>query len=164
MKSPFKTSEKTGGYETLRPVSVDEIINMARKLINRRFAKGRALTSPTDSREFLLLKLAHYEHEVFSAIFLDNKHKILAYEELFRGTIDGASVHPREVVKRALQLNAAAIIFAHNHPSGHAEPSQADIALTARLKDALGLIDVRVLDHFIVGGVDVISFSERGLI
>ncbi len=164
MKSPFKASEKTGGYETLRPASVEEIIDMARRLLNRKFAKGRSITSPTASREFLLLKLAHYEHEVFSAIFLDNRHRVLAYEELFRGTIDGASVHPREVVKRALQLNAAAIIFAHNHPSGYPEPSQADISLTGRLKEALGLIDVRVLDHFIVGGVEVVSFSERGLI
>jgi DNA repair protein RadC len=111
-----------------------------------------------------MLKLSHLEHEVFSAIFLDNRHRILTYEEMFRGTIDGASVHPREVVKRAIQLNAAAVIFAHNHPSGIAEPSKADEAITKRLANALKLIDVRVLDHLIIAGADVVSFAERGLL
>jgi DNA repair protein RadC len=165
MKSPFyKTSDKSGHYETLRPVSIDEIVDMARRLISRRFAKGRGLTSPADSQDYLLLKLSHLEHEIFCAIFLDNRHRILAYDELFRGTIDGAAVHPREIVKRAIELNAAAVIFAHNHPSGFPEPSQSDIRLTARLIDAMKLVDIRVLDHFIVGGSETVSFAERGLI
>ena len=109
-------------------------------------------------------QLAAREHEVFICIFLDNPHRVIAMDEMFRGTIDGASVHPREVVKCALQYNAAAVILAHNHPSGVPEPSKADISLTRRLTDALALIDVRVLDHFIVGGSELVSFAERGLI
>jgi DNA repair protein RadC len=109
-------------------------------------------------------QLAAREHEVFICIFLDNPHRVIAMDEMFRGTIDGASVHPREVVKCALQHNAAAVILAHNHPSGVPEPSRADISLTRRLSEALALIDVRVLDHFIVGGSELVSFAERGLI
>ena len=101
--------------------------------------------------------------EVFACLFLDNRHRVIAYEELFRGTIDGASVHPREVVKRALHFNTAAVILAHNHPSGIAEPSQADERITQRLKDALALVDIRLLDHMIIGD-DVVSFAERGLL
>ena len=137
---------------------------MARKLINRRFVRGRVMKSPGSARDYLVLKLAHLEHEIFCTLFLDNRHRLLAFEELFRGTLDGASVHPREVVKRAIALNAGAVIFAHNHPSGHPEPSRSDRQITQRLIDALSLVDVRVLDHFIVGGADVISFSERGLL
>jgi DNA repair protein RadC len=164
MNVPFKTNDKPGHYILVRPASVEEIVLMATKLMNRRCARGRQLSKPQDTQDFLMLKLSHLEHEVFSAIFLDNRHRILAYEEMFRGTIDGASVHPREVVKRAIQLNAAAVIFAHNHPSGIAEPSRADEAITKRLADALKLIDIRVLDHMIVGGCEVVSFAERGLI
>jgi DNA repair protein RadC len=109
------------------------------------------------------LKLATYEHEVFACLMLDNRNRVIAFRELFRGTIDGASVYPREVVKQALADNAAAVIFAHNHPSGATEPSQADIAITERLKKALALIDVRVLDHLIVGD-EVTSFAERGIL
>jgi DNA repair protein RadC len=101
---------------------------------------------------------------VFTCLFLDNRHRVIECEELFRGTIDGASVHPREVVKRALQLNAAALILAHNHPSGVAEPSQADQQLTRRLREALGLVDIRVLDHLVVGDGEAVSFAERGLL
>jgi DNA repair protein RadC len=104
------------------------------------------------------------EREVFGCLFLDNRHRLIALEEMFLGTIDGASVHPREVVKRALKLNAAAVILAHNHPSGVAEPSQADELITARIRDALALVDIRVLDHLVVGGTTVTSFAERGLI
>jgi len=110
------------------------------------------------------LHLAKREREVFAVMFLDNRHRLLAYEELFFGTIDGASVHPREVVKAALAHNAAAVILSHNHPSGVAEPSQADQRITQRLKDALGLVDVRVLDHLIVGEGEPVSFAERGLL
>jgi DNA repair protein RadC len=109
-------------------------------------------------------QLAAREHEVFICIFLDNPHRVIAMDEMFRGTIDGASVHPREVVKCALQYNAAAVILAHNHPSGVPEPGRADTSLTRRLSEALELIDVRVLDHFIVGGSELVSFAERGLI
>jgi DNA repair protein RadC len=109
------------------------------------------------------LKLAPYEHEVFVCLFLDNQHRVIACDELFRGTIDGASVYPREVVKAALQYNAAALIMAHNHPSGISDPSQADRVITEKLKEALALIDVRVLDHFIVGE-NVYSFAEHGLL
>ena len=126
-------------------------------------AKGDILSSPDDTRRFLEASLRNYEHEVFAALFLDNRHQVICFRELFTGTIDGASVYPREVVKLALQLNAAAIIFAHNHPSGVAEPSHADEQITQRLKDALALVDIRVLDHFVIGD-EVVSFAERGLL
>ncbi len=160
----FKTSEKKGHYQVDGIVSADEIVIMAKQLLNRRFAKGKLINEPKDCKDFLTLKLSHLEHEVFSVVFLDNRHKVLAYEELFRGTIDGASVYPREVVKRALQLNAAAIILAHNHPSGNSEPSQSDERITQRLVEALKLVDIRVLDHIIIGGETNTSMAERGLI
>ncbi|GBE07250.1 MAG TPA: DNA repair protein RadC [Gammaproteobacteria bacterium] len=125
--------------------------------------EGQPLTSPDSTREYLKAVLSHHESEVFGVIFMDNRHRVQAFEILFYGTIDGASVHPREVVKRAIANNSAAVILTHNHPSGIPEPSQADIALTSRLKDALALIDIRVLDHFIVGEAEPLSFSERGL-
>jgi len=145
-------------------VSADGIVQMAKQILNQRFAKGKPITDPIESMSFLSLKLAHYEYEIFSVIFLDNRHKVIAYEELFRGTIDGASVYPREVVKRALHLNAAAVILAHNHPSGETEPSQSDKQITQRLTDALNLVDIRVLDHIIIGGAESVSMAQRGLI
>lgn len=141
----------------------DDVIYEAIAIYNRYFAKGEALTSPDKARDMIKLKLAPYEHEVFLCLFLDNQHKLIACDEMFRGTIDSASVYPREVVKAALQYNASAVIFAHNHPSGVGEPSTADRAITNKLKDALGLIEARVLDHFIVGE-DIYSFAEHGLI
>lgn len=128
------------------------------------FDRGEAITDPAITRRFLKCKLGRHRREVFACMFLDNQHRLVSYEELFFGTIDGASVHPREVVKRALETNAAAVIFAHNHPSGVAEPSQADQRITERLKSALLLVDVRVLDHMIVGEGEVMSFAERGLL
>jgi DNA repair protein RadC len=122
------------------------------------------LANPRTVREFLAIHHAGCEREIFSCIFLDNRHRLIALEQLFAGTIDGAAVHPREVVKRALQINAAAVILTHNHPSGVAEPSQADELITVRIRDALALVDIRVLDHLIVGGSTVTSFAERGLI
>jgi DNA repair protein RadC len=133
------------------------------KHYNRYFSRGEALTSPDKAKDCIKLKLAPYEHEVFVCLFLDNQHRVIACDELFRGTIDGASVYPREVVKTALQYNAAALIMAHNHPSGISDPSQADRVITGKLKEALALIDVRVLDHFIVGE-NVYSFAEHGLL
>jgi len=125
---------------------------------------GPPLTSPRAARDFLVARLRDRDHEVFCCLYLDNRHRLIAFEELFRGTIDGASVHPREVVKAALARNAAAVILAHNHPSGIAEPSQADEVITGRLKDALGLVDIRVLDHLIVGDCGCASLAEQGLL
>lgn len=122
------------------------------------------LTSPNVVREYLAVHYSGQEREVFSCLFLDSRHRLIAVEELFLGTVDGASVHPREVVKRALKLNATAVVLAHNHPSGVAEPSQADELITVRLRDALALVEIRVLDHLIVGGRTVTSLAERGLI
>ena len=144
--------------------TADEILTAARTQLAQRFRRGRSLNSPHATREWLTIRYGNLPHEVFTVIFLDNRHRLIDATDLFRGTIDGASVHPREVVKEALQRNAAAVILAHNHPSGVAEPSQADELITRRLTEALALIDVRVLDHFVVAGVDCISFAERGLL
>ena len=127
-------------------------------------AKGASISNPRATREYLRLRLAVQDHEVFAILFLDNRHRVIEFVPLFRGTIDGASVHPREVVKEALSRNAAAVILAHNHPSGVAEPSQADELITNRLRDALALVDVRVLDHLVVTGDAIVSFAERGLL
>ena len=164
MTNPFKVHEASGHFQVVRPVTQEEILTMARKLIKRQFARGKALTSPDATRDFLMLELALLEREVFYCLFLDNQHRVLKAECCFQGTIDGASIYPREVVKRALQVNASALILAHNHPSGLAEPSEADRAITRRLIDALGLIDMRVLDHFIIGGAEHFSFAEHGLL
>ena len=126
--------------------------------------EGISLTSPDRVKEFLRLNLERREQEVFAVLFLDNQNRLISFRELFFGTIDSASIYPREVVKVALELNAAVIIWAHNHPSGVAEASQADVRITLRLKSALELIDVRILDHFIVGAGEVCSMAERGLI
>lgn len=137
---------------------------MQRRYLAAEMEHGTPLTSPETTRAFIKTRLYHYPHEVFACLFLDNRHHVLRYEELFRGTIDGASVHPREVVRRALELGAAAVIFAHNHPSGLAEPSRADESLTQVLKNALALVDVRVLDHIVVAGGANVSFAQRGLL
>lgn len=126
--------------------------------------KGQSFDNPEKVKTFLKIKLGKEEREIFACLFLDNQHRLIEYSELFYGTIDGASVYPREVVKAALHCNAAAVIFSHNHPSGTVVPSSADIAITSRLKDALSLIDVRVLDHIIVGGDNTTSFAETGRI
>ncbi|TKS53129.1 JAB domain-containing protein [Luteimonas yindakuii] len=124
--------------------------------------RGEALSDPQSAGRYFAQRLRGYPHEVFAALFLDTRHRALAFEELFRGTIDGAEVHPREVVRRALAHNAAALIVGHNHPSGSAEPSAADRAVTAQLKQALGLVDVRLLDHFVVGDGPPVSLAARG--
>lgn len=125
---------------------------------------GDVLSSPDSVRSYLRLKLRGYPYEVFSCLFLSNRHAVIDFKEMFRGTIDGASVHPREVVRACIELNAAAVILAHNHPSGVSEPSQADLRITQRLKEALALVDVRVLDHIIVGEGESVSLAERGMI
>jgi len=135
-----------------------------RRCLKQRLPRGDLLSSPAAVRHFLIARLRDLPHEVFGCLFLDNRHALICYEDLFRGTIDGASVYPREVVKRALALNASALIFAHNHPSGTTEPSTADCQLTARLKTALETVDIRVLDHFVVGDGEPLSFAEQGLL
>ena len=140
------------------------VLEMARRHLQAELERGDALNSPDQVARYLSARLRHQHREVFACLFLDNRHRVLRYEELFQGTIDAASVYPREVVQRALAHNAAAVILAHNHPSGVAEPSTADRALTQRLQDALGLVDIRVLDHFVVGDGRPVSFAERGLI
>lgn len=152
-----------GSNHRYRVADDDEVIFEALQIQNRRFSQGQPLTSPDKGKDCIKLKLAALEHEVFVCLFLDNQHRVIACDELFRGTIDGASIHPREVVKATLKHNAAALILAHNHPSGISEPSQADKVITDKLKAALDLIDVRVLDHFIVGE-SVYSFAEHGLL
>ena len=137
-------------------------LEMARRHLAEPLERGKPLSDPAATRAWLKAKLRDIPHEVFGCLYLDNRHRVITFEELFRGTIDGASVHPREVVRAALKHNAAALIFAHNHPSGVAEPSDADRRLTDRLKDALGLVDIRVLDHFVVGDGEIVSFAERG--
>ena len=127
-------------------------------------AVGETIHSPKDTEAFLTARLRHLHHEVFCCLFLDNRHRVLCFEEMFRGTIDGTSVYPREVVKEALRVNAAAVIVAHNHPSGVAEPSDADERITGRLKAALGLVDIRLLDHLVVGQGCVTSLASRGLV
>ena len=148
----------------LNTVEKNHLVKLALHLLADRHRKGHRLGSPQEVRDFLRVKLGEYRNEVFGALFLDNQHRVLQVAELFQGTIDGASVYPRVVVQRALELNAAAVLFFHNHPSGVAEPSRADESLTRRLKEALHLIDVRVLDHFVVTAGDSVSFAERGLL
>jgi len=140
------------------------VMEMARRQLREGLARGEALTSPDLTRNYLQAHLADRLQEVFACLYLDNRHRVIEYEELFQGTIDGASVHPREVVRRALFHNAAAVILSHNHPSGIAEPSQADQHITQRLSQALALIDVRVLDHIIIGSGEAVSLAERGLL
>ncbi|MFM9816520.1 UNVERIFIED_CONTAM: DNA repair protein RadC [Spiribacter pallidus] len=140
------------------------VLEMGRRHLQARLEARDALSGPEDTRRFLTARLRHLPYEVFACLFLDNRHQILAFEELFRGTIDAASVYPREVARRALELNAAAVILAHNHPSGVAEPSRADELMTGQLSEALFMVDVRVLDHFVVGEGRPVSFAERGLL
>jgi len=152
------------GVGVARYAQLQAALELTERYLQAGFARGDAISDPGATRRYLKSKLRGYTREVFACMYLDNQHRLIRYEELFFGTIDGASVHPREVVKRVLKHNAAAVIFAHNHPSGVAEPSQADRRITDRLKSALLLVDVRVLDHMIVGDEEVLSFAERGLL
>lgn len=152
------------GLGVAKYTQVQAILEMARRHFAEILKRGNALTSPEITRAFLCSQLRGYSYEVFACLFLDNQHRVIAWEELFRGTIDSASVYPREVAKRALFHQSAAVIFAHNHPSGINEPSQADRHITDKLRQALGLFDIRVLDHFIVGDGLPYSFAEHGLI
>lgn len=152
-------------YRFSKPMTEHQILEKAAEIVATKFisSEGDAFTNVGNTKDFLSFKLANYEREVFAVMLLNTQHQLIEYRELFFGTIDSASVHPREVVKVALEVNASAIIFAHNHPSGIAEPSESDKRITKRLTGALGLIDVRVLDHVVVGRTPV-SFAERGLI
>ncbi len=152
------------GLGTAKYAQLQAVLEMARRHFVETLQQDDVLTSPEATRAYLSAQLRGYSYEVFACLFLDNKHRIIKLEELFRGTIDGASVYPREVAKRALHHNAAAVIFAHNHPSGIAEPSQADRLITDKLKQALNLFDIRVLDHFIIGDGVPFSFAEHGFI
>jgi len=153
-------------YHGLGPakyVQLQATLEIGKRHLMARLQQGDALTSPELAQQYLITQLRHHPHEVFACLFMNNQHQVLAFEPLFRGTIDAASVYPREVVKRALEHNAAAVIFAHNHPSGVAEPSRSDEYITEKLKQALALIEVRVLDHFIIGNGETVSLAERGL-
>ena len=148
-----------------RTATLDEIMAGARHALSIRIRKGAVLNSPKATADFLIARLAQREYETFTLIYLDTRHRLIACQDLFRGTIDGASVHPREVVKEALRHNAAAVILAHNHPSsGIAEPSHADELITQRLREALALVDIRFLDHPIVAGGSTLRFAEKGLL
>ena len=161
MSNPLFTSDAKGAT---RPATADEILEAARTILAHRVRRGAAISNPRHTRDYLRLHLAPRDHEVFAILFLDNRHRVIEFVPLFRGTVDGASVYPREVVKEALHRNAAAVILAHNHPSGVAEPSQADELITHRLRDALALVDIRILDHLVITGDTVVSFAERGLL
>jgi len=137
---------------------------LARRYFEESLPVGAAIRNPADTQSFLHAKLRHLSHELFCCLYLDNRHRVLRFDPLFRGTIDGTSVYPREVVKEALAVNAAAVILAHNHPSGVAEPSQADERITRRLKSALELVDIRLLDHLIIGQAQTTSLASRGLL
>ncbi len=152
------------GLGTAKACSLHAALELGRRYLAVELDRGDALTDPRLCANYLRAKIGAYPYEVFVVLYLDNRHRVITCEELFRGTIDGASVHPREVVRQCLAHNAAAVIFAHNHPSGVAEPSQADCEITAELRRALALISVRVLDHFIVGTGAPLSLAERGLV
>lgn len=164
----FAASEEkfceTHGMGQAKFVQLQAVLEMSRRALQEEMRSGDALSSPAAVRDYLQLLLRGREQEVFMGVFLDAQHRVIAAEEMFHGTLTQTSVYPREVVKRALALNAAAVIFAHNHPSGVAEPSQSDQMLTEALKQALALVDVRVLDHFIVAGAVCMSFAEKGML
>jgi len=159
--SPLYVRSKPRRYKV---ASADEIIEAARGVASQRMQRGASFVNPAESGRYFMDKLGGLEREVFAAVFLDTRHRLIEYVELFQGTIDGAEVHPREVVRQALRCNAAAVIVAHNHPSGELEASDADRAVTVRLKQALALVDVRLIDHVIVGGTQARSLAVLGLV
>ena len=152
------------GVGPAKYVQLQAVLEMSKRYLSETLKKQDVIANPEDTRQYLKSQLRDRPYEVFAALFLDNRHQIISFEELFHGTIDGASVYPREVVKKALEQNAAALIVAHNHPSGVAEPSSADERITIRLKDALALVDIRLLDHLIIGDGEIVSLAERGVL
>ncbi len=155
---------RAGGLGPAKRARIAAALELARRSLAEQLHEKPSLGNPRDSGDFLRARLRHLPYEVFGCLYLDNRHRVLAFEELFRGTVDGASVHPREVVRACLQHNACAVIFAHNHPSGVAEPSAADRAITHELRDALQLVGVRVLDHLVIGSGEPVSMAARGLL
>jgi DNA repair protein RadC len=155
---------RAGGLGPAKRARIAAALELARRSLAEELQQRQSLGNPRDSGDYLRAKLRHLPYEVFGCLYLDNRHRVLAFEELFRGTVDGASVHPREVVRACLQHNACAVIFAHNHPSGVAEPSAADRAITHELRDALQLVGVRVLDHLVIGSGEPVSMAARGLL
>ncbi|MCB1814042.1 MAG: DNA repair protein RadC [Candidatus Competibacteraceae bacterium] len=157
--------DASGAYSpTQAQLSEAEILAAAEAIIERRFYRQASLSCPEDAAAFLRAKLVLQPHELFGGLFLDQRHRVIAWQVLFTGTIDGCSVHPREVIRQALAYNAAAVILAHQHPSGCPEPSQADVQLTRRLRDALALVDIRVLDHLVIGAQETVSLAQRDLL
>ena len=152
------------GLGQVKYVQIQAALELGRRYLESGLANGETFSNPQQTCQYLRLKLRAYPYEVFACLFLDNQHRLLSFDKLFYGTIDSAQIHARELVRAAIKHNAAAVIFAHNHPSGRAEPSQADIRLTLELKKVLGLIDVRVLDHIVVGDEETVSLAERGLL
>jgi len=155
---------RESGLGEAKYVALQAALEIGRRHLAEKLQRGTALESADDTRRYLQAQLRDRQHEVFCCLFLDNRHRVLAFEELFQGTLNGTAVYPREIVKRTMHHNAAAVILVHNHPSGVAEPSRQDELLTERLKESLETLDVRLLDHFVVGDGEVISFSERGLL
>ncbi len=164
MKQSTRTLYIKDANGTYLEATTDDVIAGARRKLRQRFRKGKAIRSPADTEAFLIAELATEPHEVFAVLYLDNRHRVIKFDRAFAGTIDGTSVYPRVIVKRALELNAAAVILSHQHPSGVAEPNQADERITRRLKAALELVDIRVLDHLVIGGDSVVSLASRGLL
>ena len=145
-----------------RPARADEVLSQARRVLSHRVRRGATMSSPQAVKDYLQLEIGALEHEVFCVLFLDAQHRIIELKQMFRGTVTQTSVYPREVVKEALAVNAAAVVLAHNHPSGSVEPSRADEFLTQTLKSALALVDIRLIDHFVVAGDQCVSFAECG--
>jgi len=157
-------SARTVGLGPAKRARIAAALELARRSLAEQLVERPSLGNPRDSGDYLRARLRHLPYEVFGCLYLDNRHRVLSFEELFRGTVDGSSVHPREVVRACLQHNACAVIFAHNPPSGVAEPSQADRAITRELREALQLVGVRVLDHLVIGSGEPVSMAARGLL
>jgi DNA repair protein RadC len=161
MKKVFEMSDNSGLYRVNGEVSTEDILKMANQIVSQRLAKGETIAHPLDVRLYLTSHLADQDKEVFSVIFMDNKHKIIAFDCMFTGSINNITVYPREVMKTALKYNASALILVHNHPSGDPQPSREDIDITIKLKNLLKVVDIRVLDHLVVGQ-QTVSLAELG--
>ncbi|MDR7100353.1 DNA repair protein RadC [Lysobacter niabensis] len=164
LQRPPKELQRLRGLGPARACALTAALELGQRLLQAELERGAALSDPQSAGRYFAQRLRGLPQEVFAALFLDTRHRVIAFEELFQGTLDGAEVHPREVVRRALGHNAAAVIVAHNHPSGNPEPSAADRAVTARLKQALALVDLRLLDHFVIGDGEPVSLAARGWI
>lgn len=162
LPSPFKAGDQPGSYQANRAIGEQDILNMAKYLARQRLRKGRTLSSPDACFDYLQMLLQDLEHEVFGVIYLDQQHRIISHEILFRGTINQATVYPREIIKQTLSVNAAAVILFHNHPSGHCQPSSADDQLTDQIQKTLKLIEVRMLDHIVFGQDKHYSYATYG--